>query len=113
MRIETPDLPNDFLVVDAAIPASYLVRPAQRIFMESMQSSRLTQIFVPVDSDDPCPQWQAMAEVAGIPEQNGRWHCEMEGRETVEGRGAARLAVVSPRDEALPGSIRSSDSAQG
>jgi hypothetical protein len=91
-----PDLPNGFLVVDSAVPAAYLVRPAQRIFMEAMQSSRLTRLFVPLDPADPCPQWQAMAEVAGISD-SGQWRCDVEGRETVDGRSTVKFRMTSLR----------------
>jgi hypothetical protein len=96
VRIETPDLPNSFLIVNSAVPAAYLVRPAQRIFMDAMQSSRLTRLFVPLDPADPCPQWQAMAEVAGIAD-SGKWRCDVEGRETVEGRSTLKFRMISLR----------------
>ncbi len=50
VRIETPELADGFFLVDGAKPAAYFVRPAARVFMDARQSSRLTQIFVPVDS---------------------------------------------------------------
>jgi hypothetical protein len=96
VRIETPDLPNSFLIVNSAVLAAYLVRPAQRIFMDAMQSSRLTRLFVPLDPADPCPQWQAMAEVAGISD-SGQWRCDVAGRETVEGRSTVKFKMISPR----------------
>jgi hypothetical protein len=64
VRLETPDLPASFFVVNGDTGTAYLVRPAQRVFMDAKQSSRLTQILVPVDPEDPCEQWQAMAIVA-------------------------------------------------
>jgi hypothetical protein len=96
VRIETPELPGDVLIVDAAIPAAYLVRPAQRIFMDSKQSSRLTRLFVPLDPAAPCRQWQAMAEVAGISD-SGQWRCVATGSEIVDGRNTRKFAVTSLR----------------
>lgn len=96
VRIETSELPGDILIVDAAIPAAYLVRPTQRIFMDSKQSSRLTRLFVPLDPDAPCPQWQAMAEVAGISD-SGQWRCVEMGSEIVDGRNSRKFAVTSLR----------------
>jgi hypothetical protein len=95
VRIETPDLPDSFFIVDSAIPAAYLVRPAQRVYMDAKQSSRLSRLFVSLDPADPCPQWQAMAEVAGIA-QTGRWHCEAEGADNVDGRPATKFQMLSP-----------------
>jgi hypothetical protein len=96
VRIETPDLPDSFLLVDGAVPAAYLGRPAQRIFMDSKQSSRLTRLFVSLDPADPCRQWQIMAEVAGISD-SGQWRCDAQGPETVDGRSTVKFTVISRR----------------
>jgi hypothetical protein len=96
VRIETPELPGDVLIVDAAIPAAYLVRPAQRVFMDSKQSSHLTRLFVPLDPAAPCRQWQAMAEVAGISD-TAQWRCVPTGSETVDGRNTRKFVVTSLR----------------
>lgn len=95
VRIETPELPNHVLIVDGAIPAAYAVAPAERMFMDAMQSSLLTQLFVPLDPDDPCPEWHAMAAVAGVT-LAGEWRCNAENRETVDGRSTVRFSVISP-----------------
>lgn len=94
--IETSELPGDVLIVDAAAPAAYLVRPAQRVFMDAKQSSPLTRLFVPLDPADPCRQWQAMAEVAGISD-SGQWRCTAAGSATVSGRNTRKFAVTSRR----------------
>jgi hypothetical protein len=96
VRIETPEFPDSFLIVDTAVPDAYLVRPAQRIFMESKQSTRLTRLFVPLDPADPCRQWQVMAEVAGISD-SGHWRCIAKGSETVDGRSTLKFGVTSLR----------------
>ena len=96
VRIETPELPGDIFIIDAAAPAAYLVRPAQRVFMDAKQSSPLTRLFVPLDPADPCRQWQAMAEVAGISD-SGQWQCSAAGSDTVNGRNTRKFAVTSLR----------------
>ena len=40
--------------------------------MEAKQSSRLTQIFVPVDTKEPCQQWRAAASNAGAASSSSR-----------------------------------------
>ncbi len=85
VRIETPELPNGFFLVDASKPSAYFVRPAMHIYMDARQSSRLTRLFVPVDPNDPCQRWQAMAQLAGIAVQSD-WRCERTGTETIDGR---------------------------
>jgi hypothetical protein len=97
VRIEISDFPDSFLLIDGSVPAAYLVRPQSHVFMDAMQSSRLTRLFVPLAADDPCPQWQTMAEVAGIADQSGRWRCEAGGRETIAGRTAVKFDAISPR----------------
>lgn len=97
-RIETADLPDSFLLVDPRVPTSYLVRPAQRIFMDSKQSSRLTRLFVPLDPTDPCAQWRTMAAVAGL---TGTLKCQAAGRANVQGRSTVKFAVVSARGRSL------------
>jgi len=95
-RIETPAVAGGFFVVDGAINAAFFVRPAKKIFMDAKQSSPLTQIFVPVDPEDPCRKWQAMAVNAGATETGGEWRCDRAGQEIIEGRKAIAYSAVSP-----------------
>jgi hypothetical protein len=104
VRLETPELADGFFLIDGATPTAYFVRPAARVFMEARQSSRLTWMFVPVDPDDPCRQWQAMAKLAGLADQ-GDWRCERTGEETIGGRSAIAYRAVSGSGRQLIGSI--------
>ncbi len=94
VRIETLEFPNAFFLVDASKPAAYFVRPAMHIYMDARQSSRLTRLFVPVDPNDPCQRWQAMAQLAGVAMQ-GDWRCERMGAETIDGH-TTTVFRVSP-----------------
>jgi len=94
VRIETPELPNGFFLVDSAKPSAYFVRPATRVYMDARQSSRLTQLFVPVDPSEPCRSWQTMAQLAGVAGQ-GEWRCERTGREEIKGRSAEVFRVTT------------------
>jgi hypothetical protein len=85
VRLETPELADGFFLIDGARPTAYFVRPGARIFMDAKQSSRLTRMFVPVDPDNPCRQWQAMAKLAGV---------ERTGEETIGTRSAIGYRVV-------------------
>lgn len=82
VRLESRDFPDGFFLIDGAKPAAYFVRPAPGLFMEARQSTPLVRLFVPVDPDNPCRQWQAMAEIAGLADQ-GDWRCEPAGVETI------------------------------
>jgi len=93
VRLETPELADGFFLIDGAKPTAYFVRPGARIFMDAKQSSRLTRMFVPVDPDNPCLQWQAMAKLAGVSGQ-GDWRCERTGEETIGPHSAIGYRAV-------------------
>jgi hypothetical protein len=95
VRIETPEAAAGFLLIDADAGAAYFVRPEQHVFMDAKQSSRLTQIFVPVDAKDPCPRWQSAANIAGMPNAGSEWHCERIDDEFVGDRRATPYQVAS------------------
>jgi hypothetical protein len=100
VRIETPDFPDGFFLIDGASRAAYFARPRERVFMDARQSSRLTQLLVPLDLGDPCLQWQAMAKVAGVTNANAPWRCERIGEESVGGRDVVVYrAIPSPGRE--------------
>jgi len=121
VRIETPEVGAGFFIVSGDASTAYFVRPAQRVFMEARQSSRLTQIFVPLDPDNPCPQWQATARLAGTIENGAEWHCERIGADVVDERDAIVYRAASPRQKSyrawidrklrFPTRIRSEDGA--
>jgi hypothetical protein len=104
VQIETPEFADGFFLIDGAKPAAYFVRPATRIYMDARQSSRLTSLFVPVDPDDPCLQWQAMARLAGGAD-NGDWRCERIGKETIAGGEAIAYRAFSAERERFTGWI--------
>ena len=102
VRIETSEFPDGFFLVDAAAatPVAWFVRPAARVYMDARQSSRLARLFVPVDPDAPCPQWQAMARLAGVAGE-GEWSCERTGDEVIDGRDTVAFRVVSGAGQSL------------
>ena len=102
VRLETPELADGFFLIDGAKPTAYFVRPASRVFMDARQSSRLTRMFVPVDPDNPCRQWQVMATLAGVSGQ-GDWRCERAGEETIGGRSAIGYRAVAASGQEFVG----------
>lgn len=104
VRIETPELADGFFLIDGAKPTAYFVRPAARIFMDARQSSRLAQIFVPVDPDNPCRQWQAMARLAEAADQ-ADWRCERLGEEAIGGRNVTKYRAIPASGRMLFGWI--------
>jgi hypothetical protein len=104
VRIETAELPNAFFLVDASKPSAYFVRPAMHIYMNARQSSPLTRLFVPVDPNDPCQRWQAMARLAGMAMQ-GDWRCERVDAETIDGRATTVFRASSGSEQECLGWI--------
>jgi hypothetical protein len=101
-RIETPQLAGGFFVVDDAAPSAYFVRPAARQFMDARQSSALTGIFVPVDPGNPCPQWEAMAKLAGATDWS-TLRCERVGQEVIAGTSVIAYRAISATGRTLLG----------
>jgi hypothetical protein len=120
VRIETAEIPDGFFLTDTAKPSAYFVRPGARLYMEARQSSRLTRLFVPLDPDAPCRQWQAMARLSGVTGE-GDWRCERTGEETIDGHNTVAFRAMSgegqeyfgwiDRERHFPLRIRSEDGA--
>jgi hypothetical protein len=102
VRIETPDLADGFFLIDGTKPTAYFVRPTARVFMDARKSSQLTRLFVPVDPDNPCAQWQAMAKLAGVVDQVD-WRCERVGEQTIGARSTVAYRAISVRGRELTG----------
>jgi hypothetical protein len=75
-RIEAANAPDGFFLIDPDAASALWVRPGHRIYMNARQSSPLTQIFVPVDAANPCPQWRAAFLDALDGKGVDHWQCE-------------------------------------
>jgi hypothetical protein len=110
VRIEAPEFRRGRFLVNVNIGTALFVIPAQRVFMDAKQSSRLTQILVPVDPNDPCRTWTRMAQIAGVADQVGQWRCERLGTEAAGGGPTIKYLATSPdgeKDSAwIDGSLR-------
>jgi hypothetical protein len=95
VRIETPEFPDGFFLIDSVSRAAYFARPGERVFMDARQSSRLTRLFVPVDLANPCLQWRDMAMLAGVNDRSDSWRCERVGEELLDGRGVVVYRAIS------------------
>jgi hypothetical protein len=117
-RIETAALPDGFFLIDMAKPTAYFVRPRAHVFMDARQSSPLTRMFVPVDPDDPCRQWQAIAQLAAQPDL-ATWRCQRYGDEKIAGRNTDVYRITASsgfgfagwidRERKFPVQIKTSD----
>ena len=104
VRIETTQHPDGFFLTDTEKPSAYFVRPGAGLYMEARQSSPLTRLFVPVDPDAPCRQWQVMARLAGVTGE-GEWRCERTGEEKIDGHSTVAFRAVSGTGEVFFGWI--------
>ena len=105
LRIETADFSGGYFLTDRAQRLAYFVRAADRLFMDARRSSPLTRLLVVVDPDNPCPQWQAMAEIADGNAARGSWRCERIGEKTIDGRPAVVYRASPPEGPGLTGAI--------
>jgi hypothetical protein len=96
VRIETPEASAGFFIIDGAAGTAFFVQPTQQVFMDAKRSTRLKQIFVPVDPHDPCRQWQAAAKNAGVSSAGGDWRCGRIDTSIIDGRRTIEYRVVSP-----------------
>ena len=76
VRIETPEAAAGFFLVDAQSTKALFVRPAQHVVVDARRSTRLTQLFLPVDPNHPCERWQTAAKNAAAPGSDNDWRCE-------------------------------------
>jgi hypothetical protein len=121
VRLESPEATAGFFLIDSKAATAVFVRPAQRTFTDAGRSTRLTRVFIPVDPDAPCAQWQAAARNAGLPGAEGEWHCEKIGTGELDGRPTTQWRVTSPdqisgeywidRDLGFPVRVQTSDGA--
>jgi hypothetical protein len=96
VRLQTSDVPAGYFLV-LGTEATYFLRPAAKVFMDAKQSSLLTQVFVAIDPDNPCTQWQAAARVAGAADDGAQRRCQRVGDDTVDGRRTIKYQAISPQ----------------
>jgi hypothetical protein len=94
-RIDVPDAPGGFFVSDADSGTALFVRSVQHIFLDARQSTPLTRIFVRVDPLEPCRQWQAAADLAGVA-GSGDWRCERMERAIVNDHETVEYRLTAP-----------------
>lgn len=96
VRLELPDFPDGYFLVDPAAKAAFFVRPARRVFMEARQSSRLAQILVATDPDNPCRAWQEVAVITHAANLPQPWQCTRKEADRIEGSDATYYDVMAP-----------------
>lgn len=103
-RIETPDFPEGFFLLRDIAEPVYFVMPARQVFMEAGKTSALTELWLPVDPDNPCRSWQAMASRAASHHDQGLWQCEPALQDPPAG-DLIRYRIVSPSNQHYSGWI--------
>lgn len=96
VRIETPEIPGGFFLIDSEHAFAWFVRPAQRVFMDARLSSRLTRLLVVVDPGNPCGQWKSMETNASpFPVHSDVWTCDRVSDDALDGRAPLKYHVRS------------------
>jgi hypothetical protein len=95
VRIETPEAADGFFLIEADTGIARCILPRQRAVMAARRSSRLTQVFVAIDADDPCRQWRAAAIDARGPGASADWRCERTEEHIADGRSIVGYRVAA------------------
>jgi hypothetical protein len=95
------------LLADAKSNTTLMLMPQQKIYMDMAKMGDMIRVFMPVDPDNPCPQWQKMGEDMrpNNPGEDGNWTCRRIGPETVNGRSTIKYQATSPKGEQVSGWI--------
>lgn len=96
VRLELPDFPDAYFLVDPAAGIGYFVKPSRRVFMDARQSSALTPILIVVDPDNPCPQWQVVALITGLGSEAHPWQCRRLEAARLGARDTVRYQAIAP-----------------
>ena len=94
-RIDSAEVSGGYFVTDGEAETAFFVRPAQHVYMDAKQSTPLTQIFVRVDTRDPCRQWQTAARIAGAATA-ADWQCARIGSTMIDNHPVVEYQVLSP-----------------
>jgi hypothetical protein len=85
------------MLADARANSAYVLMPQQKMYLDMKMTGRMTQVFMPVNPNNPCPQWQEMAKEAH--KDASQWSCKRVGNETVNGRSTVKYQAASPQGE--------------
>ena len=105
VRMERAGARGGAVIADANSKTTIMLMPQQKAYMDMTQMGPMGQMMVralmPVDPNNPCPQWQEMAKAANRngAEGGGDWTCKRIGNETVNGRSTIKFEADSPKGE--------------
>jgi hypothetical protein len=97
VRMENQSAGPGTMLADAHANTAYVLMPQQKMYIDMKSAGRMTQVFMPVDPNNPCPQWQAMAKEGR--KDTTDWTCKRIGSETVNGRSTVKYQAASPQGE--------------
>ena len=85
------------MLVDSGANTAFVLMPQQKMYLDVSSRGGLTQVFRPVDPNNPCPQWKEIAKQAHKDEAD--WSCKRIGGETVNGRSAVKYQASSSQGQ--------------
>ena len=80
------------MIADGKADKTYVLMPEQKMYMDMpAKGGQMTQIFMPVDVQNPCPQWQ---KIMSKDKDNAITSCKRVGEEQVNGRNAVKYQAT-------------------
>jgi hypothetical protein len=105
VRMEGGNMRGGAVIADANAKTTIVLMPQQKAYMDMSQMGKMGQMMaralMPVDPNNPCPQWQEMAKEAGRNNANngGNWTCKRVGTETINGRSTIKFEADAANGE--------------
>jgi hypothetical protein len=85
------------VLVDSAADTAFILMPQQKMYMDAKAMGRATQMFKPLDPNNPCPRWEELAKETK--HDDATWTCKRIGSEAVNGRSTVKYEATSSKGE--------------
>lgn len=97
MRMETGGRSGGVMLSDATAKTAVMLMPQMKAYLDIGKMGMVSQAFMAVDPENPCPQWQEIAK--SFDKKNVTWTCKRVGQETVNGRATLKYQANSSEGE--------------
>jgi len=85
------------VLIDSAADTAFVLMPQQKTYMDVKAMGHMSQMFRPLDPNNPCPGWEKLAQETK--QDDATWSCKRIGNETVGGRSAVKYEATSSKGE--------------
>jgi hypothetical protein len=97
MRFETGGRAGGIMLTDATAKTAVMLMPQMKAYLDMGKMGMVSQAFMSVDPENPCPQWQEIAK--NFDKKDVTWTCKRVGQETVNGRSTLKYQASSNTGE--------------